>query len=69
MEDNNNNDFPKVGCGIVSVLVLIFAVYLVMQCTEGANAIISTDGFGIWLLVIGGLALFVYLVYRANGHK
>ena len=69
MEDDNRKDFPKVGCGIVSVLVLIFAVYLAMQCTEGTNAIISTDGFGTWLFVIGGLALFVYLVYRANGHR
>jgi len=51
---------------IIAVILLALVVIVARGCIQGTEAFLSDEGGRTWLLVIGGLALFVYLVYRAN---
>jgi len=65
MADNNLQKPPTGALMLVMALLVVFAVVLTVGIIKGFSAFIS-DGGWIWLLVIGGLALFVYLVSKAN---
>ena len=65
MADNNLQKPPTGALMLVMALLVVFAVVLIVGIIKGFSAFIS-DGGWIWLLVIGGLALFVYLVSKAN---
>ena len=64
--ENKNDNPPWLGCGIVTVLLVALAIMILRSCSELASGLIQEKGFWIWMLVIGGIALLVFLVMRAD---
>ena len=65
MADKDLQKPPTGALTLVMALLVVFAVVLIVGIAKGFSAFIS-DGGWIWLLIVGGLALFVYLVSKAN---
>ncbi len=57
MEEKKKDDFPKVGCILVSILAIGFAIWTIFNIAEGLYYTI-TDGGWVWLCVVGGILLF-----------
>ena len=65
MADKDLQKPPTGALMLVMALLIIFVIVLFLGIIKGFSAFIA-DGGWIWLLVVGGLALFVYLVSKAN---
>lgn len=66
MSNNNKEDFPW---GLF-LFVVIGGIALCVSCFvsigEGIAAASQDNGFLTWLAVIGGVALFVFLIMKAD---
>ena len=65
MADKDLQKPPTGALMLVMALLVIFAIVIIAGLVKGFSAFIE-DGGWIWLVVTGGLALFVYLISRAN---
>jgi hypothetical protein len=65
MGNKNLENPPTGGIILTMILLAIFAIVVIVGLIKGFAAFIE-DGGWIWLLVVGGLALFVFLLSRAN---
>ncbi len=51
---------------ILAICLIAIAFIVIRGCVQGTIAAFKTEGIGTWLLVIGGIALFVFLVMKAD---
>ena len=65
MADKDLQKPPTGALMLVMALLVIFAIVIIVGLVKGFSAFIA-DGGWIWLVVTGGLALFVYLISKAN---
>lgn len=62
MENNNSND--KEGCaigGLAIFLIIVIAGYLAYLLIRGGISILAAGGWR-WLLVVGGLIIFSFIM-------